>query len=229
VSPEIGPRAARSHPGERRQSLLEVLRGSDRPLDASEAGRMVGLHRNSARAHLDALVAAGLAKRRVERRSTRGRPRVLYELSTEAVPGHPRSKSNLGYVGLAQMLAGQLTQMEDATNEAVRAGRRWAAALDSSPLAPGELSPVESMRAVAGLFDKLGFDSELILDEKRILLHHCPFLEVARAARPVVCGTHLGILKATLERLDAPLEVTGFHPLVEDDPPLCVVTFATTA
>ena len=85
------------------------------------------------------------------------------------------------------------------------------------------------MRAVAGLFDKLGFDPELIIGQKQILLHRCPFLEVARAARPVVCGTHLGILKATLERLDAALEVTGFHPLVEDDPPLCVVTFASTA
>jgi predicted ArsR family transcriptional regulator len=90
------------------------------------------------------------------------------------------------------------------------------------------MGPIEAMRTVAGLFDKLGFGSELVLDEKRILLHSCPFLEVAKQARPVVCGVHLGMLKATLERLEAPLEVTGFHPLVEDDPPLCVVSFAAT-
>ncbi|MGA3352129.1 MAG: hypothetical protein ABSD85_02955 [Acidimicrobiales bacterium] len=227
---EPGPLAGRARPGERRKSLLEVLRGSDLPLDASEAGRRVGLHRNSARAHLDALVAVGLARRRVELRATRGRPRVLYELATAsaAVPESSRGEMDHGYLDLAQLLAGQLTQLEDASREAVRAGRRWAAAVDSSPLCVGRMGPIEAMRTVAGLFDKLGFGSELVLDEKRILLHSCPFLEVAKQARPVVCGVHLGMLKATLERLEAPLEVTGFHPLVEDDPPLCVVSFAAT-
>ena len=82
------------------------------------------------------------------------------------------------------------------------------------------------MSSIATLFEELGFDPELDADEGRILLHHCPFLEVAKEARPVVCGMHLGMLKATLERLDAPLEVTGFHPFVQHDPLLCVVTVA---
>jgi predicted ArsR family transcriptional regulator len=189
---------------------------------------MVGLHRNSARTHLDALVSVGLARRRIEQRTTRGRPRVLYE--NAAAPRDTRdavrAEADLGYLDLSQLLAGQLTEIEDAASEAVRAGRRWAAVVDSSPLPIGCLTPVEAMGAVAGLFERLGFDPELALDEGRILLHRCPFVEVARQARPVICGMHLGMLKATLERLDAPLEVTGFHPFVEDDPLLCVVSVA---
>jgi len=225
---ESSPDAVRVRAGERREALLGALRRSDRPLDATEAGELVGLHRNSARAHLDALVSIGLARRVVEQRTTRGRPRVLYVNATppSAAPGAAPAKADLGYLDLAQLLAGQLSEMEDAAAKAVRAGRRWAAAVDSSPLNSTELTSSEAMSTIAGLFEKLGFDPELLAEEGRILLHHCPFLEVAKEARPVVCGMHLGMLKATLERLGAPLEVTGFHPFVQQDPLLCVVTVA---
>lgn len=221
------PGAGRARSGERRQSLLALLRGSTRGLDAAEAGREVGLHRNSARAHLDALVSVGLARRVVERRVTRGRPRVLYESATgrEALCASP-AQTGPAYLELAQLLAGQLTEMEDAPAKAVRAGRRWAAAVDSSPLQAGAPSPAEAMTTVAGLFERLGFVPELVPEQGRILLHSCPYVEVAREARPVVCGMHLGMLKATLERLEAPLEVTGFHPFVQQDPLLCIVTLA---
>ncbi|HLN04697.1 MAG TPA: hypothetical protein VK217_00355 [Acidimicrobiales bacterium] len=189
---------------------------------------MVGLHRNSARAHLDALVSVGLARRRIEQRTTRGRPRVLFE--NAAAPrerrGDSRAEADLGYRDLALLLAGQLTEMEDAASEAVRAGRRWAAALDSPQLPPGPLTAAEAMGAVTGLLERLGFHPEAMPDEGRILLHRCPFADVAKGARPVVCGVHLGMLKATLERFDTPLEVTGLHPFVEEDPLLCVVSMA---
>jgi predicted ArsR family transcriptional regulator len=225
---ESRPEAGRPLAGERRHALLGAIRRSARPLDATEAGKLVGLHRNSARAHLDALVSIGLAKRVVEQRTTRGRPRVLYASATLPVgsPAGPLAKADLGYLDLAQLLAGQLSEMEDAGTKAVRAGRRWAAAVDSSPLNSAKLTCSEAMSSIASLFEELGFDPELEADEGRILLHHCPFLEVAKEARPVVCGMHLGMLKATLERLDAPLEVTGFHPFVQHDPLLCVVTVA---
>jgi predicted ArsR family transcriptional regulator len=153
---------------------------------------------------------------------------VLYENAKSPVgaSGAPPAKADLGYLDLAQLLAGQLTEVEDAAAKAVRAGRRWAATVDSSPLASTELSSAEAMSTIAGLFERLGFDPELVADEGRILLHHCPFLEVAKEARPVVCGMHLGMLKATLERLAAPVEVKGFHPFVQQDPLLCVVTMA---
>ena len=85
------------------------------------------------------------------------------------------------------------------------------------------------MCAVADLFDRLGFGPEVVSGEGRILLHNCPFAQVAKEARPVVCGMHYGMLQATLERLDAPLQVTEFRPLVQDDPLLCVVKLGEKA
>ena len=61
-----------------RLALLDVLEHAEGPLDAVEAGRRVGLHRNTARVHLDQLAEVGLVERQAEHRSTPGRPRVLY-------------------------------------------------------------------------------------------------------------------------------------------------------
>lgn len=207
--------------------LLRLLKESGRPLDATEIGRMAGLHRNSARAHLEDLVSAGLVNRRTEVRSSRGRPRVLYEAAAREPDGpeDPGAGRELGYFDLAQALAGQMTEIENVANEAIRAGRRWAAAYNASPLAPENMSPRAAMVAVCRLFEVLGFGPELAEEENRIRLHRCPFAEVASQARPVVCGMHLGMLKATLERLGAPLEVTEFQPLVREDALLCVVGF----
>jgi predicted ArsR family transcriptional regulator len=225
---EKRPQPTRASSGRARQALLAALRRSYRPLDATEAGLIVGLHRNTVRAHLEVLVSVDLARRTIEQRTARGRPRVLYESTTDFgdVRGEPPGTADVGYLGLAQSLAGQLSEMEDAASEAVRAGRRWAAAVDSSQLSPAELTPLEAIGAVTSLFERLGFEPEAALDEGQIRLHQCPFLEVAKGARPVVCGMHLGMLKATLERLNAPLVVTGFHPFVKQHPLLCVVNLA---
>ncbi len=211
-----------------RQALLVALRRSDRPLDATEAGRTVGLHRNSARAHLDLLVSIGLVRRQAEQRNTRGRPRVLYDSAPapSASPDAPRTDPDIDYRELARLLAHQLSEMDEAASEAVRAGRRWAAAFDSTRLSAGSVASDDAMGAVAGLLARLGFEPEPQLGEGRILLRRCPVAEVAKESRVVVCGMHLGMLKATLEALDAPFEVTGLHPFVEDDPLLCVVNVA---
>jgi len=88
ASPTGDAATYRALAGQSRRALLAVLQRSGRPLDAGEAALAVGLHRNTARVHLDVLCAVGLLRRRVEDRSARGRPRVLYE-PVPAVPGKP--------------------------------------------------------------------------------------------------------------------------------------------
>ncbi len=218
--------------GQSRQALLAALRQSGRPLDASEAAAAVGLHRNTARVHLDVLCSVGLLRRRVENRSVRGRPRVLYEPAA-AVPATPdgagAGMGQAGYRDLAWLLARQLAEMADVPDEAIRAGRRWAAALDERPLPGHPLSVGEGTAAVTSLLDRLGFYPEPDPDTNRILLHRCPFAEVARENRAVICGIHLGMLTATVERLNSPLDVEGLDPFVTDEPSLCVVRLATRA
>lgn len=227
--PEVGDRATyRALANESRQALLVALRRVDKPIDAGEAGAAVGLHPNTARVHLELLCSAGLLERRTEDRTRRGRPRVLYEVGPSARrparDGRAR-EAGVGYRDLAR-LAQQLSELPDVPSEAVRAGRRWASVLDSVHLPTERLSATETIRAVTEVLDRLGFDPEPDVGALRIRLRRCPFLEVASDSRSVVCGIHLGMLKATVERLDSPADVAGLEPPVTLQPTVCMVRFA---
>ncbi len=232
-APARPPDAYRVLAGRSRQALLGALLRAPRPMDATEAGRAVGLHRNTARVQLDVLRSAGLVRRFPEERASRGRPRMLYEAATTAADllgaaerAASEAGDRAGYRDLARLLAAQLAERSDAAAAAVRAGRRWAAALDEHPLPAGPLPPGRAAEALAGVLARLGFAPEPDRSGSQILLHRCPFADVARESRAVVCGIHLGMLKATAERLDSPLQIEGLDPFVVEEPSLCVVRLA---
>lgn len=209
-----------------RRALLIALVRAGRPVDAAEAAEAVGLHRNTARVALETLVSAGLLRRRAEKRAARGRPRVLYE-PTESASEHLSAErphaSSATYRELARLLALQLAELPDVREAAIRAGRRWAATVDERPLPAAPLSGSEAIVVVTDILSRLGFDPEPDDPGQRILLHRCPFADVARENRAVICGIHLGMLTGTAERLDAPLAVASLDPFVADDPQLCIV------
>jgi len=229
TGPPAGDAAAyRALAGRSRRALLAALRQAGRPLDASEAAAAVGLHRNTARVHLDLLWKAGLVRRQPEDRSSKGRPRMLYEpAAPPASMAAADGAKEPGYRELAGLLAQQLAQVADLPGEAILAGRRWAAALDERPLPAGPLSAAEAAAEVTAVLSRLGFGPEQDLGHGRILLHRCPFADVARESRAVVCGIHLGLLTATAERLNSPLRIAGLDPFVTDNPPVCVVRLTT--
>jgi predicted ArsR family transcriptional regulator len=216
--------------GRSRQALLAALVEAGRPMDAGEAAAAVGLHRNTARVQLDMLSSADLVTRTAERRGGRGRPHVVYELTPAAGGALAAEEAQAGsasYRELARMLASQLSELADVHEAAIRAGRRWAAALDEQPLPVEPVSAADAAAVLTGVLARLGFAPEPDLDGGQILLHRCPFAEVARENRAIICGIHLGMLTATAERIDSPLDVTGLDPFVNDDPLLCVVRLAT--
>jgi predicted ArsR family transcriptional regulator len=224
--------AYRALAGRSRHALLVALIAAGRAVDVDEAASAVGLHRNTARVQLDVLCSAGLLQRSVDKRGTRGRPRVVYAATpagVELLLEEGAQASNAGYRKLAALLAGQLAEAGDARNAALRAGRRWAAALDEMPLPTRPLSEAEAVAVLTGLLDRLGFGPEPDHPGSRLLLRQCPFAEVARENRAIVCGVHLGMITAVAELLDAPLAVTGLDPFVADDPLLCVVRLSIGA
>jgi predicted ArsR family transcriptional regulator len=239
VSPVLGPagrdRATyRALAGESRQALLAALQRVDGPLDAGEAGASVGLHPNTARAHLEVLCSVGLVERRMEDRSRRGRPRVLYEVAAAVRGSLDRGRAreaDAGYRELARLLAQRMSELPDVPSEALRAGRRWATVLGDVALPTERLSAAETIGVATDLLDRLGFEPrpEPGTGGGRIVLHRCPFEEVARESRSVVCGIHLGMLKATVERLDSPWGVVGLEPFVSDEPSMCTVQLAARA
>ena len=212
--------------GESRQALLVALHQVGGPLDAGQAAASVGLHPNTARVHLEVLCSVGLVERRTEDRSKRGRPRVLYEVAAATgnlLDQRRAREADVGYRDLARLLAQQLSELPDVPSEALRAGRRWAAVLSNVALPRERLTPGETMGVVVDLLGRLGFGPVPGAAGDRIVLHRCPFAEVARESRSVVCGIHLGMLKATVERLDSSLDVAGLEPFVTDEPSACIV------
>jgi predicted ArsR family transcriptional regulator len=211
---------------ESRLALLNILEQAAGPLDAVEAGRRVGLHRNTARVHLDQLVQVGLVNRQAEQRSSPGRPRVLYSKASGTGEGAEpiQDVDDVDYRELARVLAAQLARSADAAQQAELAGRRWAAAIDTADLPSGPVTSEVAVDAVTGVMDDLGFRP--VADGRRILLRRCPFGDLAKEQRQVICGVHLGMLKQTFDSLDAPLTVDRLDSMVQDDPLLCVVHLA---
>lgn len=209
-----------------RVDLLRALRESDRPLTVAEAATAVGLHTNTARVHLEHLVEVGLAARHREDRDQPGRPRTLYAAAADpetadAPAGHEDYKT------LASLLARELGAAPGAGRAAIEAGHRWAEAERATALAMagrvGEPTPRQVVDDVVRIMDGLGFRPRFDPDGQEILLRRCPFEEVARESRAVVCGVHLGLIEGTVDQLGGGVRVRRLEAFREDDPLLCAV------
>ncbi|MGW5127038.1 helix-turn-helix transcriptional regulator [Streptomyces sp. NPDC004069] len=210
----------------RRREVLDLLRAAAEPLGVAEAAERIGLHPNTVRFHLDALVAEGVVVRQVEEPSGPGRPRTVYAPR----PGMDR-RGTRGYRLLAQILLGQLaSQGPGAREAATEAGRAWGGFL-VDPLPPSAPPTAERSAArLVALLDDLGFAPEpegggAGKPPERIRLRHCPFLELAEEHGELVCPIHLGLIQGALAELRAPLAATGLEPFAEPDS--CLAHLAT--
>ena len=199
-----------------RLRILDVLRAAG-PMDSRQLGRQIGLHPNTIRSHVEQLIQAQLVRTVTAPASGPGRPRLLYEASADTSGGQES-----GYRLLAQILASYLSRIEQPQAAAESAGRAWGTYLTERPQPFADVSGEEATRTVVQLFTELGFMPESVEEgaEVRILLHRCPFRQVAESNREVVCAVHLGMLKGALAEMGAPLEAARLEPFVE--PNLCV-------
>src|SRR5581483_6355021 len=107
--------------GASRARVLAALQWADDPVTISDVAGEVGLHPNTARFHLDALVDQGLATRTTEDRQRPGRPRALYRATDDA-----RSAGRRSYRLLAEILTSYLAaHSRDPAKSALRAGEAW--------------------------------------------------------------------------------------------------------
>lgn len=218
--------------GPSRAKVLAALRSADAPVTVGDLARRVGLHTNTARFHLEGLVEAGIAERTVESRSVPGRPRTLYCALTR------RADGRRSYRLLAEILAGSLVGSPSAVAVRTAAARRpaavaqaaghaWGRFLTDRPSPTKRLDPPAATAGLTAVLDDIGFAPEPVTVGRRrqILLHHCPFLEVAQENPEVVCSVHLGLMQGVLEELRAPLRAERLDPFVRPD--LCVAHLAS--
>jgi predicted ArsR family transcriptional regulator len=210
-----------SRTGASRLRLLQALREAPHALGVADLAEDVGLHPNTVRFHLGRLVREGLALRRVEARSEPGRPRLVF--SAASVPEEQRD--GRGYRLLAEILAGFVAGTSPAAaTAATEAGRAWGRYLTERPAPYRRSSEEAAQRELLRLLSEIGFVAELERGDSgsRVLLRHCPFLEVAEVHREVVCSVHLGLMQGALAELRAPITAERLEPFVE--PSLCVAS-----
>jgi predicted ArsR family transcriptional regulator len=206
---------------ETRRAVLEALRRSGDEVDAAQLAAEVGRHVSTVRQHLELLARSGVVSRRVEQRTVRGRPRVLYAATTRREPDD-------GDGMMAMMLASQLAQGDDPAGQAELAGRRWGQALvqrDEGRTGGGSTSRAADVRSttqrIVDLFDEVGFAPQARAERHGTVidLNRCPFLHVAQAHPEVACSLHLGLLRGALESLGSPVRADRLEPFVT--PTLC--------
>ena len=205
----------------RRQDVLAVLRARATPLTITAIADEVGIHPNTARFHLEALVKTGQVERVEADRTTPGRPPLLFRAVAGMDPTGPRN-----YQMLAAILADALARQTKAAPLAVDAGRTWATHLAAAIDTPRRQQAIN--RLIALLAD-LGFAPEKRRTATRvgeIGLRNCPFLELAETRRDVVCPVHLGLMQGALTTWKAPITVDALIPFAQPD--LCVAQLAPT-
>lgn len=204
--------------GESRARVLNVLRAAGEPMAVQDVAQRAGLHLNTARFHLDALVDAGLAEREAENRTVPGRPRMVYRAAPSDTPAGQRSYRLLAEM-LTSVVAGSLPNPSQA---AVTAGEAWGRYLADRPAPSQRIDAAEGVRRLSAVLADVGFAPGEVRDPANPVmpLRHCPFLEVAAEHREVVCSLHLGLMRGVLGEVRAPLAADRLEPFVE--PSLCL-------
>lgn len=179
---------------EQRLRVLGYVR-EHAPVRTLDAATDLGLHRNTVREHLDALVDVNLVERGTGPAAGRGRPAALY-WPTAADPGLLARD----YAGLATALAGHLARTSaDPERDARAAGVEWGRELAEET---GRVNG-DRRQAVLDVLARLGFAPDDGA-ERGVALRRCPLLEAARRYPAVVCQVHLGIVEGLLQSMDAP-------------------------
>src|SRR5262249_55263336 len=200
----------------------EAIYRSPAPLGASEIAGQVGIHPNTARFHLAALLAEGVTERTVAEPSGPGRPRVVYRARPGMALGGERR-----YRILAEILLGCFTGTASG-HAAADAGHAWGEHVI------GRVAPFQQVRRAGALpgvplpLDELASAPETTAAgdglPAQVRLRHCPFLELAEHHRDIICPLHLGLIQGAFAGLASPVTATELTPFAESD--ACIVHLA---
>lgn len=144
-------------PAQRR--VLEVVEGAGQPISSAEVAKTLKLHPNTAREHLDALLNAGLVTTVPMRTGKRGRPTLLYSVTT-LDPNQILST----YLDVITATAISLAEGSDGVAQAIAVGKNWAGLTCPQPaqtgfqgtsgaIAPSAVSSAEAASPAAATSD----------------------------------------------------------------------------
>lgn len=196
--------------------VLDRLRERFAPVTARDLAQDTGLHVNTVREHLDALVARGLATRHQLAAPGRGRPSFGYLAS-------PVLTDLQAQTILVDALSDHLAEIaDDPVTAAETLGRRYSWRLQ--PTVAGDDDP---LTRVAAHMTRLGFSPELDEQAGTARLVTCPLLDAASRHRDVVCGFHRGLAQG-LAGAEPSQSLVALEAFAEPGACLLTVTGATS-
>lgn len=155
----------------------------------TELCEATGLHANTVREHLQRLVDGGYVVAETERRTTRGRPRVLYSAAT----GRDRYSTS-----------------PVARHKAQEAARRGDLMRRVMPWTDADELPTDAVHQLDALVEDLGDAGfEPIVDESALTvdLSPCPHASASARDRETLCAVHLGLMDSVLSQAGGPLRI----------------------
>lgn len=185
-----------------RVNLLHELqeRGAKTITELAEA---TGLHHNTAREHLHRLIDAGFVDSEPVPTVTKGRPKLRYRAARGA--DNPARQARLESAERRTMLVRRMLPVADVTEERTPKTRQ--------------------LDALEDHMDQCGFDAEIDADNTHMVMHDCPFADIAKD-NPQVCQVHFALVQDALDVADGPLQAKELHPFAA--PKLCTVDLAET-
>jgi predicted ArsR family transcriptional regulator len=201
----------------RRRDVLRLLKADSGPMSITAMAKVLDVHPNTVRFHLEALVSDGQVEHVEPDRKRPGRPPLMFRAIPQMDRGGPRA-----YRLLAEILEMSLASGRDPGAKALAAGRAWGRML-KMPVPQGKRVGAQgSIDHLVDSLDELGFAPERRESggKQQIGLRHCPFLELAEARTKIVCPIHLGLMQGVLESEEASVGVDRLDAFVEPD--LCV-------
>lgn len=168
---------------DRRRAVLETVRNAGGPISVDDIAEQCGIHPNTARTHLDVLMAGGELRRTQAEAAGRGRPKWLYT-----------AVERTAHEGLLGALTAHLALIGDSVS-ASEAARLWAATIPNT-------GPVDSIDAAvemaADSLRSLGFQAEPTDLGEAVTVRGCPYATLAKES-PVICDIHTALVARILE------------------------------
>jgi len=179
-----------------RRAIVDALLAADEALAIEDIAAATDLHVNTARHHLDVLVAADLVTRTTAAAAGRGRPKVLYTPSAAAAEPYDELEQFLTRAVVASM--------EDEV--AIETARRWASSVPQVGTARDLDEAVA--RAVESL-QRAGFKAHTDEVGDTITMSECPYASLIDD-HPMICTIHAELVSNLLKRTGQPVTLEGF-------------------
>lgn len=192
---DLFPDSLRLSPKQR--EVLSALQEFPDGARATEVAAKLGMHVNTARGHLEELLAQQAISSVTAPAKGRGRPSLIFRVR---VPdNHSVARE---YITLIEVLSATLGDPdhpdEQALDQARAIGRKWAGDMAADGQQVGSVQ-----QALGPLFHRLrdmGFDPSLPENstasdtQAELSLHSCPFVADSVPPTPVVCAIHEGFI-----------------------------------